>query len=241
MMLHAQDASGPEIEPAAVEALNRMGTHLRSLKSFQVDVDISTEVVLDDGQKVQFAKIANVLARMPDRLFVHTGGDRQERLWYFDGASFTLYAKRVNYYATVKAPPTISQLSKVVEEKYGLEFPLVDLFLWTGDGADTSQIKAAALIGGSQVGGVTCDHYAFRQPGLDWQIWIQKGDFPLPRKLVLTTLTDDARPQFSAVLNWNLAPSFNEATFHFVPPQDARQIVFAEAGGSSTGAGKEQR
>jgi hypothetical protein len=45
----------------------------------------------------------------------------------------------------------------------------------------------------------TCEHYAFRQEGLDWQIWIQ-GDYPLPRKFVIRTLTDDARPQHTSNL-----------------------------------------
>ena len=55
--------------------------------------------------------------------------------------------------------------------------------------------RKPAILGLSDVGGITCEHYAFRQPGLDWQVWIQLGDHPLPKKLVLTTTTDDARPQ----------------------------------------------
>ena len=85
------------------------------------------------------------------------------------------------------------------------------------------------------VEGVTCEHYAFRQPGLDWQVWIQLGDHPLPRKLVLTTTTDDARPQHTSVLTWNLAPSYSEDAFVFDPPADAHKIVFAEVKDASAG------
>ena len=42
-------------------------------------------------------------------------------------------------------------------------------------------------VGPTEVGSITCEQYAFRQPGLDRQIWIQLGDFPLPKKLVITT------------------------------------------------------
>jgi hypothetical protein len=77
------------------------------------------------------------------------------------------------------------------------------------------------------VGGVTCDHYAYRQPGIDWQVWIQKGDFPLPRRIVVTTTTDEARPQYTSVLSWNLAPSYNEATFSFAPPPGVNKVPFA--------------
>ena len=82
----------------------------------------------------------------------------------------------------------------------------------------------------------TCEQYAFRQEGIDWQIWIQLGEFPLPRKLVIRTLTDDAKPQHSEVLTWNLAPSFSEDAFTFVPPAGVNRITIAEIkAGHSTG------
>jgi len=85
-------------------------------------------------------------------------------------------------------------------------------------------------MGPGEVLGTTCQHYAFRQEGADWQVWIQKGDFPLPRKLVITTTDDPARPQHTAVYLWNLAPSVNDAAFTFTPPSGARKIVLADVG-----------
>lgn len=156
-------------------------------------------------------------------------------MFFYDGKSFTLWAQRLNYYATVPAPPTTGELINRLESNYGMEVPLVDLFRWGLDNSDITDIKTALNIGPSEIQGVTCQHYAFRQEGLDWQIWIQNGEFPLPRKLTLTTLTDEARPQFSVVYDWNLAPSFNEAAFTFVPPADAHRIVIAEVGAKTGG------
>jgi hypothetical protein len=119
--------------------------------------------------------------------------------------------------------------------------PLIDLFAWGTDQSRLSDITSAMDLGPSPVEGTTCEHYALRQPGLDWQVWIQNGDFPLARKLVLTTLTDDARPQYTAVLTWNLAPSFNDATFTFEPPPGALPIVLEKlAAADTTGAKKEK-
>jgi len=36
--------------------------------------------------------------------------------------------ERVNYYATVPAPPTIAELVDRLEKKFGIDLPLVDLF-----------------------------------------------------------------------------------------------------------------
>jgi len=217
------------IDPDAIAALKKMGAYLRTLNAFQVNATITTEDVLDDGEKVQRMSNTKLLAARPNRLFVEVANERAPRTIYYDGKSFTLYAPKVKYYATVDAPPTISELATRLEDKYDIELPFVDLFRWGTPESNLSDITSATDIGPSVVDGTTCEQYAFRQDGLDWQVWIQEGDYPLPRKLVLTTLTDDARPQHTSVYSWNLAPSFNDAAFAFVPPKDANKIKLVES------------
>jgi hypothetical protein len=234
--LLAQDSSPQKsdlIQPAAMQALNDMGTYLRSLKDFQVQAVVTSEDVLENGEKLTFTHTTNILAAMPNRLRVDVNGDQKSRLFLYDGKSFTLFARRAGYYATVDAPPTIGQLIDVANAKYDIQIPLLDLFLWGGPRAASNEITEATDFGPGDVDGVTCEHYLFRQPGLDWQVWIQLGSHPLPLKLVLTTLTDDARPQHTSVLTWNLAPSYNDAAFVFDPPADAQKIVFATDNSSS--------
>ena len=187
--LAAQDESAV-IAPEAMKALNQMGAYLRTLKDFQVQAEITTEDVLSDGQKLQYASTTTVLAQTPRKLRVSVEGEQKSRLFLYDGSVFTLFARRAGYYATVPAPDTIGKLIAAVREKYDVDVPLIDLFLWGGPDASTNEITAASDVGPGTVEGVTCEHYAFRQEGVDWQVWIQKGDYPLPRKLVITTTTD---------------------------------------------------
>jgi len=224
----------PAVEPGAMAALQGMGTYLRTLKSFQVEVLTTDEDVLDDGQKIQYSGITTILARMPNGLRAEVANDRHERMYLYDGKSFTLFAKRLNYYATVPAPPTIGELASTLDEKYDVTVPIVDLFRWGGASWSPEGIKGAMDVGASVVLGTTCEQYAFRQDDIDWQIWIQKGDYPLPRKLVITTKTDEARPQHTAVYVWNLAPSFNDAAFVFDPPEGAGKVVLAKAAAAAT-------
>ena len=224
----------PAVEPGAMAALQGMGTYLRTLKSFQVEVLTTDEDVLDDGQKIQYSGITTILARMPNGLRAEVANDRHERMYLYDGKSFTLFAKRLNYYATVPAPPTIGELASTLDEKYDVTVPIVDLFRWGGPNWTPEGIKGAMDVGASVVLGTTCEQYAFRQDDIDWQIWIQKGDYPLPRKLVITTKTDEARPQHTAVYTWNLAPSFNDAAFVFDPPEGAGKVVLAKAAAAAT-------
>jgi hypothetical protein len=224
------------VAPEAMKALDQMGAYLRTLKDFEVKAEITTEDVLEDGQKLQYASTTTLLAQVPSKMRVSTEGELKSRLFLYDGKSFTVFARRVMYYATVPAPDTIGKLIEVLSNKYDVEIPLVDLFLWGGPNARSKEITAAADFGPGTVEGMTCEHYAFRQPGLDWQVWIQLGDHPLPRKLILTTTTDEARPQHTSILTWNLAPSYSEDAFVFNPPAGAHKIVFAEEKASEDGS-----
>jgi hypothetical protein len=226
--LQADAKEASAIDPDAMEALNKMGVYLRTLKSFQVTADVSTDNVLDDGQTIQFSSKVDLVAARPNRMRTEITDDDGHRFFFFDGKNFTIYGQIVNYYATVPAPPTLGELSDDLSDKYGIELPLVDLFEWGTNDATIKKIKAAIDVGPSAVEGVTCEQYAFRQEGVDWQIWIELGEFPLPLKLVIRTLTDDAKPQHREVLSWNLAPSFSENAFTFDPPVDAHRITIAE-------------
>jgi hypothetical protein len=181
---------------------------------------------------VQNDEKVNLLARLPDRMRLEVTRPQKQRLYFYDGKNFTIFAALVNFYATVPAPDTLGKLGDDLHDKYDIELPLQDLFLWGTPGSRNGDITSAFDVGPAEIGGVTCEQYAFREEGLDWQIWIQLGDYPLPRKLVLSTMTDEARPQYSSVLNWNLAPSFDESAFTFDPPKDAQKVVIAKAGTS---------
>ncbi len=222
----AAPADSNAIDRDAIAALEKMGAYLRTLRSFGVHAAVTTEDVMDDGEKVQSTSTLDLVAARPNRLRLEIADERQPRTLYYDGKTFTMWAPRVKFYATVAAPPTILELADTLDDKYDLELPFVDLFRWGTPESDVAAITQATDIGPSAVNGVTCEQYAFRQEGLDWQVWIQNGDFPLPLRLVLTTTSDDARPQHTSAYTWNLAPSFSDKAFAFTPPADAKKISF---------------
>jgi hypothetical protein len=224
-----QPAPVPAVDPAAIKALEGMSAYLRNLKSFQVVAVTTTDDVAENGQSIQSSGKTTIVARMPDRLFADVSSDKQERRYLYDGKNFTLWARRAKFYATVPAPPTLGQLDDVLQEKYDMEIPLADLFRFGGPKWSAADIRAASVIGPSGVDGVSCMHYAFRQDDVDFQVWIQRGDHPLPRKLVIVTTSDPERPQHSATYDWNLAPSFDDSIFTFTPPEGAGKVVLAVA------------
>jgi hypothetical protein len=221
----SQATDTSSIDPDAIDAIKKMSVYLHTLKSYQIIDDVTQDDVLEDGLIIQHNSKVDYLLARPNRLRIEETADDKHRLYLFDGKNFTVWARLVNYYATAPAPPTIGELLDKAIEKYDIDLPLYDLYNWGTKDNGIDKIKTAVDIGPSAVEGVTCEHYAFHQEGVDWQIWIQLGEFPLPRKLVITTLTDDARPQHSDTLAWNLAPSFNDEAFVFDPPPDAKRVL----------------
>lgn len=226
----AQTAAAPTLlEPQAVEALRKMGRHLQSLQSFSLKAQTATDQVLVNGQKVQLDAALTLWAHRPNRLRVDFESDRRQRQFYYDGRSVTVYGKASNYYAQFAAPPTLDQLFGRVSEEFGIDLPLADLFAWGDPAAKPEQLITALAIGPATVRGVPCEQYAFRQDGLDWQLWIQRGAQPLPRRLVLTTTDDPARPQYTVDLDWVPGDTPPDSTFAFVPPDGAQAIQAVRA------------
>jgi hypothetical protein len=218
--------SQARIDPQAVSALDRMGAFLRSQRAMTVNAEMTTDEVLDSGQKVQRGGVATLKVSRPDRLRAEVTSDRQNEQLFYDGKTFTIYQPALGYYASFNAPPTLAQLVNEAEQRYGIDMPLADLFTWGTDRSPAANLEGAINIGPSMVKGVKCDHYAFHQADVDWELWIQQGPQPLPRKMVITTTTEKTQPQHVAVLTWDLAPRLDESMFTFTPPATAHRIDF---------------
>jgi hypothetical protein len=167
-----------------------------------------------------------VVVKRPDRLRADADGDDGVRSFYYDGKSFTLFTKPDNYYATTEAPPTILDALEMLLQRYGVELPLLDVVYAAVGGNLGESVLEAGDIGPSRVAGVDCEHLAFRGSKVDWQVWIERGDKPVPRKLVVTTRAEGAAPQFIAMMNWDVAPTIDDASFAFTPPEGAMRIAF---------------
>ena len=228
-VLHSQSSAAPskKIDPVAVDALRKMGANLRTLKSFAVKVNGAKDEVMADGQKIQLSGTVKYVVRSPDKFRADIQTDRKQRTILYDGRTLTLYAPRMHYFATVEAPPTVGEMLDVVRDKYGVELPVADLFLWGTERDGVKELTAARYVGPAIIDGAMTDHYAFRQKDTDWQIWIERGSNPLPRKLVITTTNEPTQPQYAATITWNLAASTEDGIFAFVPPKDAAKIAWS--------------
>ena len=229
--LHAQTApagaaqpAANAVDPGAIQALKDMGAHLQTLKRFRVSTEVTGERVLADGQKLQHTATAELDVARPNKLRARMLSARAERELIYDGKTVTLYTPAQKYYSTVELVDTIGGVIDRLKEKYGVQMPLSDLFVWGTPAAPLDKIESAMNAGQDFIDKDLCDHYAFRQRKIDWQIWITTGSKPLPRKIVITNRADEARPQSVTLIDWNLKPTFKDSVFKFTPPKGATKI-----------------
>lgn len=220
-------AEGPAIEPEAKQILKRMTDYLGGLERFSLDTENMLEDVLVSGQKIQYDFTASVQIQRPDRVRVERTGDEMQQLFVYDGATLAMFNPLDGYFATTPAPDNIDDLLHFSRDTLDIVPPTGDFVFTNAFDLLMASVTEGFVVGKSMVGGVTCDHLAFRTPVVDWQIWIADGDQPLPHKYVLTTMDDPAHPQYLGLMsNWDVAPNFDEAMFQFTKPESAQEIEF---------------
>ena len=220
-------ADGAGVDPDAGRLLKRMTDFVGSEETFSLETVNTVEVVLENGQKVQFTGGASTTVQRPDRLYSERTSDIMRQVLYYDGESVTLVNPGDGVYATVPAPATLDGMLDFAREVLDIVAPAGDLITRDAYERLMSDTRSGFVVGKSYIAGVRCDHLAFRGYDVDWQVWIEDGDRPVPRKFVITTLDVEQAPQAEVlVTRWTSSPSIKKAQFEFTPPAGMLRVEF---------------
>jgi len=225
--VHAEDqASAPpaEKDPRALKILQDMGAYLRTLKNVHLTTNSDTDQVLENGQTLQFSYHTELIATPPDKMRVSVVNGPYRKTLFYNGTRFVLFDQGQRYYASGDAPSTIDGLLDDMNERYGIVLPLADLFRWSAGTADEVGISSALYINDQEIDGQLCAHYAYRQPGVDWQLWVHLGPRPMPCQLVIVRQDSDALPRHSVRYHWIQDKAAPASTFEFVPPAGVHAV-----------------
>jgi hypothetical protein len=226
--------SQSSIDEDANRILVAMTDNLKGLKDLSADYDADHEIVNLEGQKIQYSASGTMALSRGKGLHLTRKGPFADVEVTFDGKMVSLYGKGMNVYAQIESPGTT--LEEAVEEfriSTGLDAPGADLLSRDPYALLTEGVTSGALVGAAFVGGIECDHLAFRTDLVDWQIWISKGDKPMPVKYVITTKWVTGAPEYSLRLsNWK-TEGVDAAQFAFTPPEGAKKIeqVYSDLAG----------
>lgn len=225
LFAHAQEP--PAVDPEALQLLQAMSSYLVSLKQFTVRGEAAREEVLGSGQKLMFHNQFQLALRRPNKLHLtRQHGDKDQELFY-DGEQITLFGKLRQRYATTSAPPTIDETLDFLAEELEISASARDLFYEDVYDELVAEVVSGSHLGQAMIDGVLCEYLAFRSDDADWQIWIEQGERPLPRKYVITARWLLAAPMYAVrFTEWDLSPDLPDAQFLFKAPADASRIRF---------------
>lgn len=225
-----EPASAAAIPAQAISAeaqavLDRMTSALQNLSSYSIEADGSRDEVVALGYKLQNNEHAELVVQRPNKLRAEVSGDVRNRTFVYDGAKLLMYSPDDAVFTRIEAPDSVGgMIEKLLDS--GVEMPLIDVLYQASTGALTEGVRNGILVGTSTIDGVECDHLAFRQADIDWQLWVEQGARALPRKLVITTRYEVGDPQYQATLRWNLKPKIQNSTFVFTAPKGVNEIAF---------------
>jgi hypothetical protein len=223
----AAQAQPTGIDPEAQRLLKASTDFLASQQRFNVDTRNTLEVVLKSGQKIEFNHTARSSVQRPNKLRAERTGDLVQQLFVYDGKTLTLYNPKDKAFAQVAAPDTLEAMLDFARTQLDIVAPAGDLLDKNAYGILMDGVTDGFVVGKAVIEGVRCDHLAFRAPQVDWQIWVQEGAQPLPRRLVITTRDLPNAPQFAVTMTkWNLKPTFDAQTFKFTPAAGATKVDF---------------
>lgn len=209
----------------AESILKAMSDYVSRQKTIELTFDSDIEVITPQLEKIQFTNSGEALLVRPDKLRANRVGGYADVALYFDGKKVNIVDKHNNGYAQFDAPGSIDQLIEALRAGYGIALPGADLLLSNSYDILMAEVMEAKYIGLGVIAGVECEHLAFRNHDTDWQLWVETGKNPIPRKLVITSKTINSAPQYTLqVKSWKTDVIVANDSFTFVPPAGAEKL-----------------
>jgi hypothetical protein len=212
-------------ESDAKKILKAMADYTAAQQSISFAFDAVLEIVTTDEQKLGLASSGTLNMVRPEKIAVtRTGGVADIELT-FDGKTLTLLGKNLNLYAQLEVVGNLDHLINELKDTYNQPLPAADLLLSNSYDELMLDVVDVKDLGSGVVGGIVCDHLAFRTEDVDWQIWIAQGEHPYPCRYVITSKHLSSGPQYTVHLrDWKTGGEVAAADFSFKNSTKADKI-----------------
>jgi len=220
-------AKVPASTPDPKQVLQQMCDFLKNQPQFSFKAEVYDDQVYNGGRKLQYGLEVEAFFRRPDRLRINGDGDLENKQLIYDGKTLTLYDKDKNHYGIIEIAGDIDAALDKAHKEYDLRVGLAELGANRLAEHANQGLTNALYVGESKVRGVPCHHLAFDKENVHYQLWVEAGNKPLLRKVVVTQKKLPYAPQWTAFLSdWNFSPQLADNLFTFTPPEGAQKIKF---------------
>lgn len=220
------------LEPRADELLREMSDLLSTTPRLSFAASEVRDVVGADGTVRQLAIDHSTYLERPDRLRRELIVDGNTATVVYNQGSMGVHGSRQSFYALAEVPPTLDEALDFLGQRLDMKMPIADLLYSSSYESYVDSTTTGQYLGEEMVEGTSCHHLAFQHPAIDFEMWVEDGDRPLPCKLVLSYKLDEGAPKSVLMFReWNLSPEFGESAFEYKPPDGYVRIPFRGLGG----------
>jgi hypothetical protein len=220
----------PAETEAALAVLERMSAFLASRDAFRFRAEVHYDAVQDSGQRVEFGESREILVRRPDRLRIDSVGWEGNRVSVsYDGKEVWIASPTRRAYSRMQQTGGLEQVLERLATEYDSPTPFAELIGRNLLARISPSIEQGMRVGLVRLDGRLCEQLAFRAAALDFQLFVEQGETPVPRRLVIDYREEPGRPQFRASLgDWDLDPELPDSYFRVSPPIGAQRVPFDE-------------
>jgi len=222
--------TGVRQDEKAKEVLKSMSAYTDSLDRLVIKGVSLTDARLGAGLMVSNSTELKLSIDRPGSAYISSFDGVQSKELFFHDGQLTVFNSESGFYAQASIPKEIEAAMEFALEELDVEAPLMDLIYRDASAHLLSSNETILyLTDKARIAGTDCHHIAIRGAEADVQLWVEEGDRPLPRKIVITSKWEAGSPRFMANLMWDTDPQFEKDTFAFKAPEGSTNIGFARS------------
>ncbi len=223
-------SASDDVDPSARERMKASANYISKLESFTLEARLAYDHEDATGRLVEYGSDRRMSIRRPDRARVeadHRSGVRS--IFTANGKTMTALRVRDPRYAQESQPGNLDEVVDAIIARIGMRPPLVDLLyshLWD---VLRPRIVREEYLGRAEIDGHDCDHLLFENEDFTWQIWIERGERPLPRRIVSRYMRRAGVPTLrAAITKWDVEPELVDSIFELAPQKGAKKVPFED-------------
>jgi len=216
-----QQSLAPEAASAKGDALlKEMSKNMAAVQTFAYTVDERRQI---PGGSQEKKMTRQVTVRRPNALAFTGKGDRGETAGWYDGKQLTLVSHRDKVWARGPMPPTLDEALDFLADEYDVEMPTADVLYSSPYDAFMTKDTTGGWVDTQKIGDRSCEHLAYRQPVVDWEIWLST-DRKLPCQLKVTYKQIPGAPSTLVTYHGIENPQVTDDTFKAKVPDGYHRI-----------------
>jgi hypothetical protein len=205
------------------ELLREMSKNLGGLQTFAYTDDEVREDV-KGGNKVVKRASRRVVMRRPSAITFTSKGDALDLVAWYDGKDVTLVSNTDRVWARGPMPPTLDEALDFLSAEYAIQMPTADLLYSSPYDAVMTPDTTGGWVDVQNIGSGRCDHLAYQQPVVDWEIWLSE-ERRLPCRARIVYKNEPGQPTVTVTYSGlDLSPPVTDDTFVAKIPDGFQRI-----------------